>query len=44
MTLLAYTTADRPPLVVLNRYPGAVIGVAFRIGARRCLSFTWRRL
>lgn len=37
------TAADRPPLVRLNRYPGAVIGIAFRIGARRCLSVLWGR-
>lgn len=43
MALLVYRTADRPPLVKLNRYPGVVIGVAFRVGARRCLSITWRR-
>lgn len=38
-----YRTADRPPLAVLNRYTGAVIGVAFRVGARRMLSILWRR-
>lgn len=43
MRLLVYRTAGRPPLVVINRYPGIAIGIAFRVGARRCLSITWRR-
>ena len=29
--LAVVNPADRPPLVVLNRYPGQVIGVAFRL-------------
>ncbi len=42
-TALVYRTANRPPLVVLNRYPGIVIGIGFRVGTRRCLSIVWGR-
>jgi hypothetical protein len=29
------TPAERPPLVVLNRYPGQVIGIAVRLPAEQ---------
>jgi hypothetical protein len=37
------TTADRAPWAVLNRYPGVLIGVAFKLGAHRMLSVLWGR-
>jgi hypothetical protein len=36
-------TANRAPWVRLNRYPGVVIGAAFKLGARRQLSILWGR-
>jgi hypothetical protein len=32
------TPANRPPLVILNRYPGQVIGIAFRLPDEEALS------
>lgn len=37
-----YKTAQRMPLVVLNRYFGTqVIGIGLKVGHRRCLSIRW---
>lgn len=41
--VVVYTTAERPPLVVPNRYPSGLIGVAIRVGRRRLLSIVWRK-
>jgi hypothetical protein len=35
--------ANRPPLVMLNRYPGIVIGIAIRLRGTRYLSVLWGR-
>lgn len=45
------TPANRPPIVTLNRYPGQVIGIAFRLPAElyfgrpvfKQLSILWAR-
>lgn len=41
--LVIYRAAERPPLASLNRYPGQVIGVAFRWPGNRVLSLVWAR-
>lgn len=42
MRMLSYATANKPPVACWNRYD-RIIGVAFRMGRRRCLSIVWRR-
>lgn len=45
------TPAERPPLIVLNRYPGQIIGIAFRLPSEpvhdrvhhKQLSILWAR-
>lgn len=47
--VLVVTPGERPPLVVLNRYPGQVIGAGFRLpdepyaygGVHKQLSILW---
>jgi hypothetical protein len=43
MRVLVYTTANRPPFIVPNRYPGGLIGIGIRVGRRRLLSIVWRK-
>lgn len=40
-TARVYTTAERAPWAILNRYPGCVIGVGLKVGRRRQLSIVW---
>lgn len=48
---IVVTPAERPPIVMLNRYPGKIIGIAFRLPSElrynrrifKQLSILWAR-
>lgn len=40
--LTVYRPNDTRPRVLLNRYPGVVIGIA-AVAFKRCLSITWKK-